>query len=125
MLNVNKSACIIGGGFYGVVIALYLKRIIGLKTVEIYEQESKLISKASFKNQARIHNGYHYPRSFITAYRSRENFNKFISDFSECVESQFNNTKGSSKRPLLNTSNPKLVLKNLYERRLDSYKQLA
>tara|TARA_Y100000816_G_scaffold217548_1_gene162672 strand:+ start:277 stop:780 length:504 start_codon:yes stop_codon:yes gene_type:complete len=41
------------------------------------------------------------------------------------VESQFNNTKGSSKRPLLNTSNPKLVLKNLYEKRLDSYKQLA
>ncbi len=98
MLNVNKSACIIGGGFYGVVIALYLKRIIGLKTVEIYEQESKLISKASFKNQARIHNGYHYPRSFITAYRSRENFNKFISDFSECVESQFNNYYALAKR---------------------------
>ena len=98
MLDVNKSASVIGGGFYGVVIALYLKRIVGLKTVEIYEQESKLISKASFKNQARIHNGYHYPRSFKTAYRSRENFKRFISDFSDCVDSKFNNYYAIAKR---------------------------
>ena len=41
------------------------------------------------------------------------------------VDSQFNNTKGSSKRPLLNTNNPKLVLKNLYEKRIESYKKVS
>ena len=60
----------------------------------------------------------------------QENLDLLINEpnviFLNCsVESQFNNTKGSTKRPLLNTSNPKLVLKNLYEKRLDSYKELA
>lgn len=60
----------------------------------------------------------------------QENLDLLINEpnviFLNCsVESQFNNTKRSTKRPLLNTSNPKLVLKNLYEKRLDSYKELA
>ncbi len=60
----------------------------------------------------------------------QENLDLLINEpnviFLNCsVESQFNNTKKSTKRPLLNTSNPKLVLKNLYEKRLDSYKELA
>ncbi len=60
----------------------------------------------------------------------QENLDLLINEpnviFLNCsVDSQFNNTKRSTKRPLLNTSNPKLVLKNLYEKRLDSYKQLA
>lgn len=84
-----ECACIIGGGFYGVVIALYLKRVKGLRTVDIYERESSLLSRASFVNQARVHGGYHYPRSFTTAYRSRENFRRFALDWSSCVRSDF------------------------------------
>ena len=84
-----KSACIIGGGFYGVVIALYLKRLKGIKNVDIFEKESNLLTRASFANQARVHGGYHYPRSFTTAYRSRENFHRFCCDWRNCVESDF------------------------------------
>lgn len=84
-----KSACIIGGGFYGVIIALYLKRLKGIKKVDIYEKEDDLIKRASFANQARVHSGYHYPRSFTTAYRSRENFHRFCCDWSNCVKSDF------------------------------------
>jgi glycine/D-amino acid oxidase-like deaminating enzyme len=83
------SACIIGGGFYGVVIALYLKRVKGIENVDIYEQEAALLTRASFANQARVHSGYHYPRSFTTAYRSRENFHRFCSDWSSCIQSDF------------------------------------
>jgi len=84
-----ESACIIGGGFYGVVIALYLKRVKGIENVDIYEKEAALLTRASFANQARLHSGYHYPRSFTTAYRSRENFHRFCSDWSNCVKSDF------------------------------------
>lgn len=85
----TERVCIIGGGFYGVVIALYLKRVKGVQTVDIYEKESDLLSRASFVNQARIHSGYHYPRSFTTAFRSRENFHRFCSDWSGCVKADF------------------------------------
>jgi glycine/D-amino acid oxidase-like deaminating enzyme len=84
-----SSACIIGGGFYGVVIALYLKRVKGIEHVDIFERETSLLTRASFVNQARVHSGYHYPRSFTTAYRSRENFHRFCSDWSSCIKSDF------------------------------------
>lgn len=95
---VIRSACIIGGGFYGVVIALYLKRVKGIQTVNIYEKESELLSRASFANQARVHGGYHYPRSFTTAYRSRENFQRFCTDWSQCIKSDFQKYYALAKR---------------------------
>ncbi len=47
------------------------------------------MTKASFANQARIHQGYHYPRSLLTARRSRLNFSQFVLEFSDCVDSSF------------------------------------
>lgn len=82
----SLDAVVIGGGFYGVAIAIYLKRQRGLKRILIVEQEQVLLSRASYNNQARVHNGYHYPRSFTTAYRSRINLPKFARDWSECVQ---------------------------------------
>ena len=67
------DAVVIGGGFYGTAIASYLVRTRGLRRVLLVEREPVLLSRASFHNQARVHNGYHYPRSFTTAYRSRVN----------------------------------------------------
>ena len=72
------DAVVIGGGFYGAVIALYLKKERGLNDVLLIEKEQELLSRASFRNQARVHNGYHYPRSLTTALRSRINFPKFV-----------------------------------------------
>ena len=80
------DVAIIGGGFYGCVIALYLKNI--YKNIVLIEKETKLLSRASYNNQARIHNGYHYPRSFVTALRSHTNYTKFISDFKSAVVSK-------------------------------------
>lgn len=47
------------------------------------------MSRASYNNQARIHNGYHYPRSVLTALRSRQSFPRFIKDFPDCVCDDF------------------------------------
>lgn len=83
------NAIIIGGGFYGCAIAIYLSGIKNFKKILIIEQESKLMQRASYTNQARVHNGYHYPRSFTTAYRSRVNLPKFVNAWPECIVDTF------------------------------------
>lgn len=81
------DAIVIGGGFYGCSIAIELKK--SGKSVVLLEKEPDLMQRASYANQARIHQGYHYPRSILTAFRSRVNFDKFTKEFSECVHSNF------------------------------------
>ena len=78
---------VIGGGFYGCSIAAFLKA--KGRTVLLIERESDLLRRASYCNQARIHSGFHYPRSFHTAYRSRVNSPLFIRDFADCVSDDF------------------------------------
>ncbi len=42
--------------------------------------------RASYVNQARIHNGYHYPRSLSTAERSHRNFERFLRDYESAID---------------------------------------
>ena len=63
--NSQQDAVIIGGGFYGSSIAIYLAKQRGFKRITLIEREAELLSRASYNNQARVHNGYHYPRSFL------------------------------------------------------------
>ena len=90
-MSVSKEelfdVAIIGGGIYGCILALHFKKI--YKRVILIEKEADLLLKASYNNQARIHNGYHYPRSLITALRSHINYKRFISDFKDCVVDNF------------------------------------
>lgn len=78
---------VIGGGFYGCMIALELAK--RHKKILIIEQEAELLQRASFTNQARVHGGYHYPRSLLTALRSLKNFQYFCQDFSLAIKSDF------------------------------------
>ncbi|MFN2432968.1 MAG: NAD(P)/FAD-dependent oxidoreductase [Gemmatimonadota bacterium] len=78
------DAAVIGGGAIGVHLALYLSR--HLSSVVLLERESELLRRASYANQARVHNGYHYPRSLLTALRSRVNFPRFLQDYADCVD---------------------------------------
>ena len=57
--------------------------------VRVFEKENSLMSHASYNNQARVHNGYHYPRSVLTALRSRVSFPRFIKEFPDCIYSDF------------------------------------
>jgi glycine/D-amino acid oxidase-like deaminating enzyme len=86
---ISHDAVIVGGGFYGTVIATYLIKRRGFKRVTLVEREAGLLQRASFKNQARVHNGYHYPRSFLTAYRSRVNFPNFVRDWPDAIVQDF------------------------------------
>jgi glycine/D-amino acid oxidase-like deaminating enzyme len=94
----NYDAVVIGGGFYGTVIAIYLAKQRGLKRLLLVEREKALLKRASYNNQARVHNGYHYPRSFTTAYRSRINFPKFLRDWPQTVRKDFTSLYAIARR---------------------------
>ena len=93
-----QDAVVIGGGFYGSAIAVYLAKQRGLKRIVLIERESALLMRASYNNQARVHNGYHYPRSFTTAYRSRVNLPKFVRDWPQAVKQDFTKLYAIARR---------------------------
>ncbi|MDR5831961.1 FAD-dependent oxidoreductase [Caballeronia sp. LP006] len=96
--SITKDAVIIGGGFYGSAIAIYLARQRDFKRICLLEGESDLLQRASYNNQARVHNGYHYPRSFTTAYRSRINLPKFVRDWPQVVKADFTKLYAIARR---------------------------
>ncbi|MFI3157486.1 MAG: FAD-dependent oxidoreductase [Methylococcaceae bacterium] len=96
--DINQDAIIIGGGFYGAAIAIYLAKQRGLKRIILVERERALLSRASYNNQARVHNGYHYPRSFTTAYRSRVNLPNFVRDWPDAVKQDFTKLYAIARR---------------------------
>lgn len=83
------DAIIIGAGFYGCALSLHLKKVQGFSRVLVLEKADAILSRASYVNQARVHNGYHYPRSFPTAYRSRVNLPRFVKDARAAVVDDF------------------------------------
>ena len=78
---------IIGGGFYGCCLALYLRSI--SQKVLLVEAGETLMTRASRVNQARVHTGFHYPRSAITAVKSMLLHQKFLRDFPEAIVDDF------------------------------------
>ena len=78
---------IIGGGFFGMYIAEYFAK--RGKKVLLCEKGTDYMQRASYVNQARVHNGYHYPRSILTALRSRISFPRFCKEFPECIDDSF------------------------------------
>ncbi len=84
----DYDTIVVGGGFFGCSLALHLKREAGQRVV-VLEREADLLQRASYVNQARVHNGYHYPRSLLTALRCRVNFPRFTEEYSECIVSDF------------------------------------
>lgn len=92
------DAVVIGGGFYGATIASYLVNKRGLDRVVLMERAGALMSRASANNQARVHNGYHYPRSFRTAFRSRVNLPRFVADYPGAVVRDFTKVYAIARR---------------------------
>lgn len=81
------NAVVVGGGFYGCCLASFLRR--HGHQVTLVEKGEVLLGRASYVNQARVHNGYHYPRSLLTALRAAFNFTRFIVDFRGAVRADF------------------------------------
>ena len=59
---------IIGAGFYGLYSALSCAK--RGQNVIVLECDPMPFSRATYINQARVHQGYHYPRSISTAMKS-------------------------------------------------------
>ena len=84
----THDTIIVGGGFFGASLALHLTRELGQRVV-LLERGPALLERASYVNQARVHNGYHYPRSLLTALRCRVNFPRFTAEYADCVVGDF------------------------------------
>ena len=83
------DAVVIGGGFYGLRIALHLREALGFDAVAVLEGGDSVMNRASYVNQARVHNGYHYPRSILTGYRSQVNLPGFRQEYGDAVVGGF------------------------------------
>ena len=87
MARPDYDFAVIGGGFYGCCLALLLRSI--TDRVIVVEANTGVLERASRVNQARIHTGFHYPRSFLTALRSMMLHRRFASDFPFAVVDDF------------------------------------
>lgn len=85
---------IIGAGLYGLYSALFCcKR--GLNVL-VLECDSTPFRRATYINQARVHQGYHYPRSISTAIKSAGYFERFNKDYGFCVNTEFDQIYATS-----------------------------
>ncbi len=81
------DAIIIGGGIFGCYAALYLAE--KGAHVLLVEKEVRLFQKASLVNQARLHGGYHYPRSVATALMSDAHKERFTAEHRAFIHFSF------------------------------------
>lgn len=85
---------IIGAGLYGLYSALFCGRR-GEKVL-VLEYEDIPFKRATYINQARVHMGYHYPRSFSTAIKSAGYFKRFNEDYGFCILNKFDQIYATS-----------------------------
>jgi hypothetical protein len=78
---------ILGAGLYGLYSALFSGKR-GEKVL-VLEYDSAPFKRATYINQARVHMGYHYPRSYSTAIKSAHYFDRFMNDYEFCVLTEF------------------------------------
>lgn len=78
---------VIGAGIFGMYAALFLQRR-GLRVL-LVERETRPWQKASAVNQARLHFGYHYPRSIATAILADGHRVRFIEEHGAHINSRF------------------------------------
>jgi len=74
---------VIGGGLFGCYAAVLLAD--RGHDVVLIEQDSALLTRASFVNQARLHTGLHYPRSLLTASEALSHYRTFRARWPEAV----------------------------------------
>lgn len=87
---------IIGAGLYGLYSALYCCQK-GQKVI-VLECDPTPFRRATYINQARVHQGYHYPRSISTATKSAGYFERFNKDYAFCVNKEFDQIYATSSQ---------------------------
>ena len=87
---------IIGAGLYGLYSALYSCK--KGQSVIVLECDDAPFKRATYINQARVHQGYHYPRSISTALKSAGYFERFNKDFAFCINQEFDQIYATSSQ---------------------------
>lgn len=87
---------IFGAGIYGLYAALESAK--NGEEVVVLEYDQAAFGRATFINQARVHNGYHYPRSFATAIQSKMYYNRFKEDYAFCINDKFDKIYATANR---------------------------
>lgn len=87
---------IIGAGLYGLYSALFCAKR-GQRIV-VLECDPTPFRRATYINQARVHQGYHYPRSISTAMKSAGYFERFNRDYNFCVNREFDQLYATSRQ---------------------------
>lgn len=87
---------IIGAGLYGLYAASFCAEK-GQKVL-VLEYDDAPFKRATYINQARVHMGYHYPRSLTTAVKSAGYFRRFVEDFGFCIHDKFEQIYATSDK---------------------------
>lgn len=87
---------IIGAGLYGLYAADFCAR--RGQRILVLEYDSAPFMRATYINQARVHMGYHYPRSLTTAVKSAGYFRRFVEDFGFCIHDKFEQIYATSDK---------------------------
>ncbi len=87
---------IIGAGLYGLYAADFCVR--KGERVLVLEYDNAPFQRATYINQARVHMGYHYPRSLTTAIKSAGYFRRFYEDFGFCIHDRFDQIYATSEK---------------------------
>ena len=87
---------ILGAGIFGLYAAL--KSIEKGQRVLVLQYDSAPFKRASYINQARVHNGYHYPRSYSTAIKSAAYYQQFVNDYGFAIFKDFKKIYATSKQ---------------------------
>lgn len=92
------DAVVVGGGYFGIRVAEYLASQAGFHDIALVEAEPALMTRASLRNQGRVHQGYHYPRSWTTAMGSRINLPRFVAEHQDCIRAGVTSVYAVSRR---------------------------
>ena len=96
MMNKSLNVCVIGGGIFGLTIALHLSKY--CKSIKVFESNPKILYGATKFNHNRHHFGFHYPRSVETAKQcldAQKDFNKY---YRSAIDYSFKNYYAISKK---------------------------
>ncbi len=87
---------IIGAGLYGLYSALFCAK--QNEKIIVLEADDAPFKRATYINQARVHMGYHYPRSISTALKSKKYFDRFLQDYDFCILKEFDQIYATSSK---------------------------
>lgn len=93
-MTVKYDKIILGAGLYGLYSALHCAE--RGENILVLEYDESPFMRATYINQARVHMGYHYPRSLSTAKKSAGYFKRFNEEYDFCIHSKFDQVYATS-----------------------------